>query len=143
MYVDCQNRDLRLEVSESSLSIVSGIVQYCLNNHWSTVCTSSPAGAWGMNEAQVACRQLGYQGNVDEGSITGDGFMIHDAGDDSQSDSGCLSTTSSHFITLNCPNSEVSNLQECGVMEVEGCDCTTKGTGHARVDCVKGTYTVL
>ena len=98
-----------------------------------------------MNEAQVACRQLGYQGNVDECSVKGDGFMIHDAGDGSQSDSGCLSTTSPPFVKLNCPNSEVSNLQECGVMAVEDCDCTTKGTGHARVDCVKGklNFTVL
>ena len=142
MYVDCQNRDLRLEVTED-LGTVSGFVQYCLNNHWSTVCTSSLAGAWGMNEAQVACRQLGYQGNVNEGSITGDGFMIHDVGDDSQSDSGCLSATSPRFVKLNCPNSEVSNLQECGVMTVEDCVCTVKRTEHARVDCVKGTFTVL
>ena len=80
----------------------------------------------------------------DRGSITGDGLMIHDAGDVSQRGSGCRSTTSSPFVTLNCPNNEVSNLQECEVMEVEGCDCTVGTNSYATVTCLKcKTYFLL
>ena len=47
----------------------------------------------------------------------------------------CLDTVILPFVTLNCSNSEVSNLQECGVMEVEDCSCPTS---HARISCNKG-----
>ena len=75
----------------------------------------------------------------DRGSITGDGLMIHEAGDDSQWEPACSSTTSSHvlFITLNCPDTEVSNLQECGVMDMEDCDSTLGINSYAAVTCLK------
>ena len=53
-----------MEVSASNPRIITGFVQYCLNNYWSTVCARNPGVAWDMNEAQVVCRQLGYQGKV-------------------------------------------------------------------------------
>ena len=49
---------------------------------------------------------------------------------------GCLNNSTA-FVELNCPSSPVSNLQECGVMEVEGCPCGQRLV-HAKVDCGKG-----
>ena len=51
---------------------------------------------------------------------------------------GCLNNPSpTAFVELNCPSSPVSNLQECGVIEVEGCDCGDRLV-HAKVTCGKG-----
>ena len=51
---------------------------------------------------------------------------------------GCLNNPSpTAFVSLNCPNSEVSNLQECGVMAVWDCLCDPDQT-HVKVNCGKG-----
>ena len=58
--VVCVSGDLRLEeVGQSNQQWILGLVEYCLNSNWSTVCTNSP-GRWGPNETVVTCRQLGY-----------------------------------------------------------------------------------
>ena len=64
--------------------------------------------------------------------------MIHDAGDVSQWGSGCMSTVSSlvQYVALNCPNSSVVNLQECGVWKVAYCTCYNQSC-HATVTCQK------
>ena len=134
--------DLRLaEPVERSVTIglkhtvtVVGLVQYCLNGNLSTVCVSS-SGKWGENEVEVACRQLGYQGIRNflklvykrTNYAAGYSELIK-----------CLDD-SRHFVTLTCPGSEVSDLQQCGVMEVEDCDCDLSQTAHLVAECRKGS----
>ncbi len=46
-----------IEIRKNGLE-VAGLVQYCLNNTWRAICGQSDT--WGREDAQVACRQLGY-----------------------------------------------------------------------------------
>ncbi len=41
-----------------TVTVVAGYVQYCLNNTWRAIC--GQPDTWGLEDAQVACRQLGY-----------------------------------------------------------------------------------
>ena len=50
---NCTENDVRL-IGGQRLS--EGRVEICLEGQWGTVCDNS----WGSNDAQVACRQLGY-----------------------------------------------------------------------------------
>ena len=52
----CTTRDIRLVGNGSTIS--QGRVEVCYNNTWGTVCGDS----WGINEAIVVCKQLGYNG---------------------------------------------------------------------------------
>ena len=40
-----------------------GRVEVCQEEKWKTVCDAG----WGREEAQIVCRQLGYEGNLDNG----------------------------------------------------------------------------
>ena len=51
---NCTEGDLRLVGGQSSNE---GRVEICLEGQWGTVCDNF----WGSVDAQVACKQLGYQ----------------------------------------------------------------------------------
>ncbi len=51
--VICNNGDLRLRGGNTELE---GRVELCWNETWGTICD----GFWSANDANVACRQLGY-----------------------------------------------------------------------------------
>ena len=66
--VVCVCGDLRLITDKKTDLTIEGSVQYCYNGVWSEVCRSDPSQPgssranyeWELNEATVACRQLGY-----------------------------------------------------------------------------------
>ena len=51
----CTTGDIRLVGGSNPLE---GRVEICFFNQWGTVCDTM----WGTEEAEVACRQLGYTG---------------------------------------------------------------------------------
>ena len=64
----CVGGDLRLITDRETDLTIEGSIQYCYSGVWCEVCrsdTSQPGysgttGEWGLHEATVACRQLGY-----------------------------------------------------------------------------------
>ncbi len=46
-----------MKENENGTEVV-GYVQYCLDKTWRAICGQSYT--WGTEDAQVACRQLGY-----------------------------------------------------------------------------------
>lgn len=53
-YSNCTNGDLRLVDGSTPLE---GRVEICINHAWGTVCDRS----WSIADANVVCKQLGYQ----------------------------------------------------------------------------------
>ena len=53
IFIECQNGAIRLQGGTNSLE---GRVEVCNENRWGSVCDD----AWGTIDAQVACRQLGF-----------------------------------------------------------------------------------
>ena len=49
----CNNSDIRLAGGSDQYE---GRVEICFNETWGTICD----GSWSVNDANVACRQLGY-----------------------------------------------------------------------------------
>ena len=60
VHAGCFNQTVRLNNENSTESGNNGIVQYCFNGSWATLCRGG--GVWQAREAIVTCRQLGYQG---------------------------------------------------------------------------------
>ncbi len=41
---------------------VAGRVEICRNDQWGTICDTTGSQYWGLKNAQVVCRQLGFSG---------------------------------------------------------------------------------
>ena len=52
----CQNGDIRLV---NGTNRYEGRVEFCYDEVWGTICD----GLWSTNDANVACRQLGFADN--------------------------------------------------------------------------------
>lgn len=54
----CEHGDIRL--TESTLTLMKGRVEICINGQWSSVCDNQ----WDVNDAWVVCQQLGSDGGI-------------------------------------------------------------------------------
>lgn len=54
---NCTTGEIRLTGGQTQYE---GLVEICYGNTWRTICPSH----WGNSDAQVACRQLGYNTSI-------------------------------------------------------------------------------
>ena len=83
-----------------------GRVEICFNRQWGTICDDS----WGIEEARVVCRQLGYTENVQD-SIPFTGAFFAGGG-----------LTAIHLDDMNCNGNE-SRLADCAHSGVGNHNC--------------------
>ena len=54
----CENGDVRLRGGSSD---AEGRVEVCINSNWGSICRgSSNSESWSSNDAEVVCKQLGF-----------------------------------------------------------------------------------
>ena len=108
--VTCTQGSIRLQGSTNT----SGRVEVCHINVWGTVCADS---AWGINDAQVACRQLGLPTN---GATTISVYNVPDR------------TKVNWFRYVRCIGTE-SSLFNCNIIRPSDFNCYSRR--YAGVSC--------
>ncbi len=51
-----------VQLSNPNGGDVAGIVEICRNDQWGTIRETTDTQYWGLKNAQVVCRQLGFSG---------------------------------------------------------------------------------
>ncbi|XP_063962816.1 deleted in malignant brain tumors 1 protein-like isoform X2 [Lytechinus pictus] len=115
--------DIRLVGGSSQ---TEGRVEVFVNNAWGTVCDD----LWGMDDANVACRQLGFGPAI---SALGSARYGQGSGSILLDNLGC---TGSETSLLNCPHNGVGS-HNCGHSEDAGLSCTAN-TQDSRIRLVGG-----
>ena len=111
-----QQGSLRLASTRSLLSSYpyAGRLEIYVNGEWGTICDDF----WGNNEANVACRQMGFDGAYDSN------WTLRNSGFSSQTiwldDVAC---TGSESQLINC-NHRGLGVENCGHSEDIGIGCT-------------------
>ncbi|XP_071486552.1 scavenger receptor cysteine-rich domain-containing protein DMBT1-like [Diadema antillarum] len=103
-----------------------GRVEVFLNNQWGTVCDDN----WGISDASVACRQLGFSGAV---SATTRASFGQGSGPILLDDLGCTGSESSLDL---CPHRGVGS-HNCGHHEDAGAICSA-GNAEVRIRLAAG-----
>ena len=112
----CTDGDIRLVDGAAEFE---GRVEVCLNGRWGTICDDS----WDKEEAQVACKQLGYSNFQDSIPFTNAYFG--------------QGIAPIHLDDLNCTGSE-STLSECAHSGVGIHNCAHHE--DAGVLCISGIF---
>ncbi|XP_071505116.1 scavenger receptor cysteine-rich domain superfamily protein-like [Diadema antillarum] len=99
-----------------------GRVEFYYNNEWGTICGDQ----WGLPDAQVVCRQLGYAGVIDSNAYHGSGSgAIH------LDEVACLGSESS---LADCAHSGWGSYSYCGHSQDIGVRCSlTEDEGNVRL----------
>ena len=84
-----------------------GLLELYMNGKWNKICTND----WSFNEANVACRQMGFAG-----ALAIDGFYR----------SGGLSSEENLQVYINCTGSE-PNITSCNFRQEEVHNCNNSG----------------